>query len=88
MDDRSWECNANTIALDPETVIDVPPEWNNTKSYCASLGHKANHAFEASTLRKWRVSVNEGTKIAVANAKYDVYVASCEASDAEAGEGT
>jgi len=30
-------------SLDDELVIDVPQEWAATATYCASLGHKANH---------------------------------------------
>jgi len=46
VDARSWKLNNNTISLDEETVIDVPPKFSTTKTYCASLGHKANHSVE------------------------------------------
>lgn len=45
VDDRDWSFNDNTISLNQETVIDVPKELSSTNSYCASLGHKANHSF-------------------------------------------
>ena len=45
VDGRDWALNDNTITLDDETVIDVPPLASSTSAYCASLGHKANHAF-------------------------------------------
>ena len=41
---RSWLENANTISLDEEIVIDVPVEYNQIETYCASLAHKANHS--------------------------------------------
>eukprot|EP01132_Coremiostelium_polycephalum_P011387 gene11387-13945_t len=46
VDDRNWELNSNTISLNLETVIDVPPEYNDTLKYCSSLGHKANHHYD------------------------------------------
>eukprot|EP00794_Sanderia_malayensis_P007172 gene7172-7978_t len=45
VDARDWILNSNTISLDDEIVIDVPEEMSDTKVYCASLGHKANHSF-------------------------------------------
>lgn len=45
VDSRTWDSNANCISLDEISVIDVPPEWNELKSYKASLGHKSNHSF-------------------------------------------
>ena len=39
-----WSLNDNVINLDEDTAIDVPPELSSCKAYCASLGHKANHA--------------------------------------------
>ena len=41
---RSWFDNANTISLDEDIVIDVPIEYNQLETYCASLAHKANHS--------------------------------------------
>ncbi|KAI6646643.1 hypothetical protein LOD99_12764 [Oopsacas minuta] len=41
---RSWLENANTISLDDYVVIDVPVEYNQLLTYCASLAHKANHS--------------------------------------------
>lgn len=45
VDSRDWALNGNTISLDDDTVIDVPPPFDAVKRYCASLGHKANHSF-------------------------------------------
>ncbi|XP_040187136.1 histone-lysine N-methyltransferase SETD7 [Rana temporaria] len=45
VDSRDWSLNGNTISLDEETVIDVPEPYRTITKYCASLGHKANHAF-------------------------------------------
>lgn len=45
VDNRSWIENDNTLSVDAETVIDIPDEWITTRTYCASLGHKANHSF-------------------------------------------
>lgn len=45
VDSRDWALNGNTISLDEDTVIDVPPPFELTERYCASLGHKANHSF-------------------------------------------
>ncbi|KAL0974232.1 hypothetical protein UPYG_G00217470 [Umbra pygmaea] len=45
VDGRDWSLNGNTISLDEDTVIDVPPPFHQTDRYCASLGHKANHSF-------------------------------------------
>ncbi|CAH1247539.1 SETD7 [Branchiostoma lanceolatum] len=45
VDARDWSKNGNTISLDEEIVIDVPPPFDDTKHYCASLGHKVNHSF-------------------------------------------
>ncbi|KAM8908413.1 histone-lysine N-methyltransferase SETD7 isoform 2-T2 [Spinachia spinachia] len=42
---RDWVLNGNTISLDNDTVIDVPQPFVSTETYCASLGHKANHSF-------------------------------------------
>ena len=44
VDSRDWESNSNTISLDETTVLDVPKEYSTLSSYCASLGHKANHS--------------------------------------------
>ncbi|KAM9969642.1 hypothetical protein ACTFIR_001478 [Dictyostelium discoideum] len=41
---RSWSENNNTISLNHETVIDVPPHLNDTVTqYSATISHKANH---------------------------------------------
>lgn len=40
---QTWRENANNISLNNGTCIDIPPEWNETSVYCATLGHKANH---------------------------------------------
>ena len=42
VDARDWALNANTISLDDDWVIDVPPDASNLESYRASLAHKAN----------------------------------------------
>ena len=42
VDAREWALNANTISLDDDWVIDVPPDASDLESYRASLGHKAN----------------------------------------------
>lgn len=47
VDGRTWSLNTNTITLDGETVLDVPPEWSQTSTYRAALGHKANHSNDA-----------------------------------------
>ena len=63
VDARSWDMNQNTITLDSDVVIDVqtrdiarvhaltygqvPRYENDTRHYTASLGHKANHSFDA-----------------------------------------
>ena len=44
VDGRAWEENGNTISLDEDTVLDVPREWSCCDTYCATLGHKANHS--------------------------------------------
>ena len=46
---RHWRHNGNCIALDEAAGvdIDVPQPLASTDAYCASLGHKANHAFDA-----------------------------------------
>lgn len=54
VDQRDWALNANTITLIEDTdttgtVIDVPPELNDTNEYCATLGHKANHSFTSNS---------------------------------------
>ncbi|EFA77773.1 histone-lysine N-methyltransferase [Heterostelium album PN500] len=49
-DDRDWSFNSNTMYLDKETYIDIPPEWSSTSKYCASLGHKANHSKNNNTV--------------------------------------
>ena len=28
-------------------VLDIPPEYQDTQHYCASLAHKANHSFKS-----------------------------------------
>lgn len=45
VDNRDWKENSNTISIDEDTVIDVPKEYNDTKIYCSTIGHKANHSF-------------------------------------------
>lgn len=45
VDRRPWRDNSNCISLDETYAIDVPLEYASTSVYCASLGHKANHAF-------------------------------------------
>jgi histone-lysine N-methyltransferase SETD7 len=47
VDNRDWVLNSNTLSLDESTVIDVPDEYSSVSKYCASLGHKANHSFDA-----------------------------------------
>jgi histone-lysine N-methyltransferase SETD7 len=47
VDGRDWELNSNTISLDEDTVLDVPQRYSSTDSYCATLGHKANHSSSA-----------------------------------------
>eukprot|EP01087_Luapelamoeba_hula_P020095 TRINITY_DN6783_c1_g1_i1.p1 TRINITY_DN6783_c1_g1~~TRINITY_DN6783_c1_g1_i1.p1 ORF type:complete len:369 (-),score=57.22 TRINITY_DN6783_c1_g1_i1:12-1118(-) len=42
VDARDWDQNSYTISLDDETVIDLPPPWDSTTQYRASLAHKAN----------------------------------------------
>ncbi len=44
-DKRDWKECDNAISLDEEFVIDVPKPYHLLNEYCASLGHKANHAF-------------------------------------------
>eukprot|EP00850_Spirogloea_muscicola_P016082 SM000128S26215 [mRNA] locus=s128:144256:145798:- [translate_table: standard] len=44
VDARDWRLNENTISLDADTVIDIPPGLVPVTAYCASLGHKANHS--------------------------------------------
>jgi histone-lysine N-methyltransferase SETD7 len=44
VDSRDWLENSNTISLDDDTVLDVPAKWSDCGSYCATLGHKANHS--------------------------------------------
>ena len=44
VDARDWSLNDNTLSLDKDTVIDIPAEYASTKTYCATLGHKANHS--------------------------------------------
>ncbi|KJE93610.1 histone H3-K4 methyltransferase [Capsaspora owczarzaki ATCC 30864] len=46
VDARDWSANSNTISLDDTVVIDVPVPFDNVNSYCATLGHKANHHFQ------------------------------------------
>ena len=36
--------NDNVVNLDEDTALDIPPEYSGVHQYCASLGHKANHA--------------------------------------------
>lgn len=43
VDGRDWSRNANTLSLDTETVLDIPPPFDRLDTYAASLGHKANH---------------------------------------------
>lgn len=42
---RGWEENDNTLSVDADTVVDVPPACVPTANYSATLGHKANHSF-------------------------------------------
>ncbi|KAL1919222.1 uncharacterized protein VTP21DRAFT_1914 [Calcarisporiella thermophila] len=51
VDARDWSLNSNTISLDDSVVLDVPAEYTSTRRYAASLGHKANHTFEAPNAR-------------------------------------
>lgn len=46
---QNWSSLANAIELDDEdgVDIDVPPSMSALSSYCATLGHKANHHFNA-----------------------------------------
>ena len=46
VDDRdTWDLNDNVMSLEPGvSSIDVPPSYSAMSQYCASLGHKANHA--------------------------------------------
>eukprot|EP00729_Bicosta_minor_P011437 gene11437-12449_t len=46
VDDRdSWDLNDNVMSLVPGLLsIDVPKAYASASHYCASLGHKANHA--------------------------------------------
>ncbi|KAL7746500.1 Histone-lysine N-methyltransferase setd7 [Sorochytrium milnesiophthora] len=53
VDGRAWELNANTISLDDETVLDVPPDMNPCSVYRATLGHKVNHAFKPNCRYDW-----------------------------------
>ena len=46
VDSRDWALNSNTITLGDDTVLDVPPPYDQTTAYTASLGHKANHSFD------------------------------------------
>ncbi len=41
--DDASESGETSAAEEDLDVIDVPPELNSTKVYCATLGHKANH---------------------------------------------
>lgn len=41
VDARDWALNGNTITLGDDLVLDVPPPWDSTACYVASLGHKA-----------------------------------------------
>ena len=45
MNARDWALNANTMNLREGVDLYVPPAWSTTERYCATLGHKANHAF-------------------------------------------
>ncbi len=46
VDRRSGTENKNVVLLDccDSHALDVPPPFDGTSAYCASLGHKANHA--------------------------------------------
>lgn len=44
VDSREWSLNDCTITLDEDVVLDVPQEYTALDKYCATLGHKANHA--------------------------------------------
>ena len=48
VDNRDWALNGNAITLGDDWVLDVPPPFDSTSHYVASLGHKANHAFDNS----------------------------------------
>eukprot|EP00439_Symbiodinium_sp_Y106_P012257 s406_g1.t2 len=43
VNERDWCLNGMTIALDNDTVLDVPAEFASTDVFRACLGHKANH---------------------------------------------
>jgi hypothetical protein len=73
---RDWKENDNTISLDDEEVLDVPASLSSVSTYCASLGHKANHFHAAAGLaictsadfNKCRISLLGFPQ----NAKYDI----------------
>ncbi len=46
VDARSWRYNSNTISRDADFAIDVPKPFDSLRSYCATMGHKANHCRE------------------------------------------
>ena len=37
--------NSNVISTSATTCIDVPRPYDTLSNYCATMGHKANHAF-------------------------------------------
>jgi histone-lysine N-methyltransferase SETD7 len=47
VDRRAWSLNGNAITVvdNEKTCVDVPPPFDATTHYCASLSHKANHCF-------------------------------------------
>ena len=46
VDSRDWAENDNTMSVDDDTVVDVPPPLVPTSKYAATLGHKVNHSFD------------------------------------------
>ena len=48
VDNRDWALNGNAITLGDDCVLDVPAPFDRTACYAATLGHKANHAFDNS----------------------------------------
>ena len=50
VDARDWSLNDNTISLDDDIVIDVPPSFSSITEYCSSLAHKANHSFTPNSM--------------------------------------
>jgi hypothetical protein len=50
VDDRGWALNDNCLMLHDDLVIDIPPAFSSTSTYCASLGHKANHGLDPNAM--------------------------------------